>query len=218
MAENNSNTPFDDAYRTLAVKGKRLMIPLINYMFKQNYSMDTSIELKPNTAYKPDAKKVITDSKFWVGEKELYNVFIIEEQTEAKSDMPFRLYDYMLAHASQNLHDTYDSGRIIMPTVGVLNLRGDNENPKTMELVHTRGKIDVTMKSISMQKIENLDYLAEHNLFCLMPYYGFIIEDKLRNSDTKDAEILYKRELEKYNKILDQAVKEGKIDDKERFL
>ena len=84
--------------------------------------------------------------------------------------------------------------------------------------MHTRGKIDVTMKSISMQKIENLDYLAEHNLFCLMPYYGFIIEDKLRNSDTKDAEFLYKRELEKYNKILDQAVKEGKIDNKERFL
>ena len=31
MTENNSNTPFDDAYRTLSVKGKRLMIPLINY-------------------------------------------------------------------------------------------------------------------------------------------------------------------------------------------
>lgn len=218
MSENNSNTPFDDAYRTLSVKGKRLMIPLINYMFKQNYSMDTSIELHPNTAYKPDDKKIITDSKFIVGEKELYNVFIIEEQTNAKADMPFRLYDYMLAHASQNLHATYNDSKIIIPTVGVLNLRGDNKDVKTMKLVHTNGEIDVTMKSISMQKIQDLDYLAKHDLYCLMPYYGFIIEDKLRNSETKEAENLYKKELGKYSDILDQAVTKGKIDEKERFL
>ena len=218
MNENSSNTPFDDAYRTLSVKGKRLMIPLINYMFKQHYPMDTLIELKPNVVYKSDSKKLITDSEFVVGEKEVYNLFIIEEQTEAKTDMPFRLYDYMLAHASRNLHDTYDTGRIIIPTVGVLNLRGDNKDVKTMKLVHTNGEIDVTMKSISMKNIQDLDYLAKHDLYCLMPYYGFIIEDKLRNSETKDAEKLYRQELNKYYDILEQAVAKGKIDEKERFL
>ncbi|MBO6304946.1 MAG: hypothetical protein J6M62_07725 [Selenomonadaceae bacterium] len=210
MAENTSNTPFDDAYRTLSAKGTRLMIPLINYMFHQKYSMDVPITLLNNETNE-DNSKAITDSRFMVGDNHLYNIFIIEEQTNLDKDIPYRLYDYMLRHALSHLSKMYKNGKIILPSVGVLNLRDDNKDIKPMTLVHTNSEIDVTMKDISMQNVENLEKLAENKLYCLMPFYAFMMEKRLRNSDTEEAKKLYLQELSKYRDIIEKAKNNGDL-------
>lgn len=207
--ENVGNTPFDDVYRTLTVKATRLMIPLINYMFNQDYSMSTPIRLANNETPKNKGESTITDSRFVLANNEEYNIFIIEEQTNLDKNIEYRLYDYMLRHASDYLSKDFERGRIVLPSVGVLNLRGDNKNIKPMKVVHTNGEIDVTMKDISMQNVSNLEYLEEKNLYCLMPFYSFTIEDKLRKYENEAAKQLYKQELDKYYSIIQKAEQKG---------
>ena len=218
MAENTSNTPFDDVYRTLAVKTKRLMIPLINFMFNRQYPMDIPIVNLSNEAYTPENEKLCTDAKFAIGNREdvIYNIFIIEEQTNQDNTIPIRLYEYMLSHASSTLNDGYKHGKIIIPSVGVLNLRGNNEEIP-MKLVHTNGEIDVTMKNFSMKKSDGLEYLVEHKLYCLMPYFAFSIENRLKRADNETAKELYKAELEQYHSLLKKAQENGDISDDEAY-
>ncbi len=218
MAENTSNTPFDDVYRTLVVKTNRLMIPLINFMFNRQYPMDIPIVNLSNEAYTPENEKLCTDAKFAIGnrEDEIYNIFIIEEQTNQDNTIPIRLYEYMLSHASRSLNDTYKHGKIVIPSVGVLNLRGSNTEVP-MKLVHTNGEIDVTMKNFSMKKSDSLEYLVEHKLYCLMPYFAFSIENRLKQADNETAKELYKAELEQYHSLLKKAQENGDISDDEAY-
>ena len=43
MAKNNDSHIFDDVFRTMEEHIPELMLPLINEVFKSNYSMDTKV-------------------------------------------------------------------------------------------------------------------------------------------------------------------------------
>ena len=43
-----SNTPFDDVFKTLLYDHTRLVIPLINKAFHENYAGDERIEFRPH--------------------------------------------------------------------------------------------------------------------------------------------------------------------------
>ncbi len=61
-----SNTPFDDVFRTLLEKCKKLIIPVINEIFHTDYSLKENIEVLANEQFFIDGDggdvKRVTDS------------------------------------------------------------------------------------------------------------------------------------------------------------
>ena len=217
MAENTSNTPFDDAYRTLSAKGTRLMIPLINYMFRRHYPMNTPITLLDNET-EEDNSNIITNSKFMLGNGDLYNIFIVGEQTKLNKDVPYILYDYMLRYTLSHLSEMYKTGTIILPTVGVLNLYGNYNDIKTMKLLHTNAGINVTVSDLNLEEFPQLKDLVGFELYCLMPYHILLMEDRLKKVDNVIAKQL---SIEKFNEcitLLKKANENGDISDNEELL
>ena len=87
-------TPYDDVFRTLLERCSKLIIPVINEIFKTDYSMDEEIILVSNEHYiiegVGDTVKRITDSCIKVA-KRLYH---IECESNPQTGMEIRMMEY----------------------------------------------------------------------------------------------------------------------------
>ena len=62
----NYGTPYDDSFRTLLTDCKRLIVPLVNEMFGENWQETENVELYQNEVFITTGadEKRITDSNF----------------------------------------------------------------------------------------------------------------------------------------------------------
>ena len=67
---NSDNTPYDDAFKTLLIDCTRLIIPIINEIFGENYTGEEEIVLSANEHHlhgdDGDTKEKRTDSSFTI--------------------------------------------------------------------------------------------------------------------------------------------------------
>lgn len=85
----DTNTIFDDVFRTIVQKMPQLVIPLINEVFQTSYPDDVEIMQWRNEQVTKD-KKIITDSCLRIGNK----VYHIECQSTNDSTMAIRMIEY----------------------------------------------------------------------------------------------------------------------------
>ena len=85
----DTNTIFDDVFRTIVQKMPQLVIPLINEVFQTSYPDDVEIMQWRNEQVTKD-KKIITDSCLRIGNK----VYHIECQSTDDSTMAIRMIEY----------------------------------------------------------------------------------------------------------------------------
>ena len=65
-----SATPYDDVFRTMLVDCSKLVIPVINEMFDEDYTGDEEIRFRQNEHFEGQQdghlEKIITDSSFQI--------------------------------------------------------------------------------------------------------------------------------------------------------
>ena len=88
------NTIFDDVFRTMVQKMPQLLIPVINEVFKTNYTEQDYIDQSRNE-HMEQFGKVITDSISRIGHK----IYRIECQSTDDSTMVMRMIEYDFAIA-----------------------------------------------------------------------------------------------------------------------
>lgn len=86
----NYGTPYDDSFRTLLTDCKRLIVPLVNEMFGENWQETENVELYQNEVFITTGadEKRITDSNFTIGNSRRYH---IECQSSVDGTMTVRI-------------------------------------------------------------------------------------------------------------------------------
>ena len=91
-----SPTPYDDVFRTLVNDCTRLIIPLINEMFHEDYSGNETIRFFPNEHFlnQQDGaeKKRVTDSTFEIVSKVTKRYHLECESTGSGNSILIRLF------------------------------------------------------------------------------------------------------------------------------
>ena len=93
----NYGTPYDDSFRTLLTDCKRLIVPLVNEMFGENWQETENVELYQNEVFITTGadEKRITDSNFTIGNSRRYH---IECQSSVDGTMTVRIFELSLIH------------------------------------------------------------------------------------------------------------------------
>lgn len=211
----NFNTPYDDSFRTLLTDCKRLVVPLVNEMFGENWSESESVELFQNEAFVTagaDTKR-ITDSNFTIGKSRRYH---IECQSNPDGTMTVRVFEYASQIAITTAESDISKTVFTMPSSGILYLRCNENTPDYHIIeVHTPGG-NVSYK-VPIIKIKDytLEELLEKRLFFLIPFYFFNYSlDELEKNHEKIEE-MKQTYMNLWNK-LETCVQQGVITEFEK--
>ena len=188
----NSNTPYDDAFRTLLTDCSRLIIPVVNLMFHSNYSADEEVSLFQNESFITEGgeEKRITDSNFSIGSdhKTRYH---IECQSSTDGSIIVRIFEYATQVAISTASSTEKETKFTLPRSGILFLRSSKNTTEHMITVTAP-----TGESISypVPIIRICDYTLEQiinsRLWFLIPFYFFNYNlEEMESSDDMISEM-----------------------------
>ncbi len=200
------NTIFDDVFRTMVQKMPRLLIPVINEVFKTNYTEQDYFEQLRNE-HEEQFGKIVTDSIIKLGKK----IYHIECQSTEDSTMVIRMIEYDFAIA---LEQALQNGRpyeMNFPQTCVLYLRHSHTTPEYLELkVNLPDGYSFFYRTpiIKVQQYTK-DAIFQKKLLFFLPYYIMRYEKQLPEI-CKDSEkmklllkeyedIRYKLEVELYD-------------------
>ena len=140
----NTNTPFDNAFRSMYTRCGKLVLFLLNEAFGATYDGSEQIRFLQNEAFLPlvdsEGKKVtqdkrISDSQFEVTDHNGHKRrFQIECQSSADTSMSLRVLEYNLAFARSNAEITRTKVRAQIQNVAVLYLRVNDNTPDVYEI------------------------------------------------------------------------------------
>lgn len=186
-----SNTPYDDAFRTLVTKGGNLIIPFINELFKSDKPIqpDAVIVHEANEQFlnigNGEQEKTIVDSIVIIN-GEAYH---IECQSTDDGTILVRIakYDWMIA--MRHSHIEGNRIRIPLPHSGLLYLRKTTQTPDSLYVNYygpSGHELEYPVKVVALADY-TLDDLIEKNLVFLLPFYLFNLEKDLKDFDKQES-------------------------------
>ena len=158
----DTNTIFDDVFRTIVQKMPQLVIPLINEVFQTSYPDDVEIMQWRNEQVTKD-KKIITDSCLRIGNK----VYHIECQS------------------------TDDSTILRFPHSAVLQLRENSNTPDILNvklIFADGGTYDYQVPVVKVSAYTK-DNIFEKKLLMLLPFYVMRYEKKKKDLGENPKEL-----------------------------
>lgn len=188
------NTPYDDVFRTLLNDCSSLIIPIINEVFRENYTGDEQIIFSPNEHFfnKQDGEedKRITDTNFKITGTEAKK-YHWECQSCADSSMLVRFWEYDTQIALDEGEIKGNILTVTLPHSAVLFLRYDASTPDNMKIIIiTPGgsvSYDIPVMKSQLYRIEEI---FEKRLLFLIPFYIFSHENRFeeydKNTDSLD--------------------------------
>ena len=211
MTDRNNTiaTPYDNAYRTLLTHCRRLIIPLVNEMFDEDYTINDQIELLQNERFVSGANKIITDSHFIIAGRRYH----IECQSTLDGTMLIRVFEYDAQIALDDSTFQGNSFTVRFPESGILFLRHSSDTPDEMliNISVPRGSVSYKVPVLKAQEYD-LDNIFEKKLFFLLPFHLFIFEkdmEQIENSEEKLAE--FRNYYQELRMKLEAACEHGEI-------
>ena len=210
------NTPYDDVFRTLLNDCRRLIIPVINEIFHEDFSGDEEIVFMPETHFlnQQDGgeEKRVTDTSFKIVGKE-EKKFLYECQSTADSSMLVRIFEYSTQIALDQGEIVGDTLKVEIPHSAILFLRCDTSTPDQMgiEMRTPGGTVRFDVLVMKSQRY-GIDEIFEKNLLFLIPFYIFSHESRFveYNKDKGKLEILKAEYIDIRNR-LDDLLESGQI-------
>ncbi|MCI8491362.1 MAG: hypothetical protein HFJ04_14195 [Lachnospiraceae bacterium] len=169
---------YDNVFKTMKSKHKRLFISVINDIFEKNYPMDAKVETLPSEGYltesetadgSKDIEEQISDFLIKIGSE----IYILECQSYDDGSMAIRIAEYAFIVARQ--FATWDIGRaaIPMPRFSVIYVKRTEKTPKKTILTFmfpdgqevTYESENVILEDFTRERI------IEKRLFPYIPFY-----------------------------------------------
>ncbi|MBQ3545563.1 MAG: hypothetical protein IJA34_11370 [Lachnospiraceae bacterium] len=211
-----TNTPYDDVYRTLLQECKVLIIPVINEVFKTNYKGTDTINLEENEIFIDffgESTKKITDSSFSIESSNEKRHYHIECQSSSDGSMIIRMYEYdsQIALKHSMLKDYILE--VEFPESALIYLRHNKNTPDTMKIKISTpgGKVCYDIPTLKVKKYD-IDTIFKKNLLFLIPFYIFTYEDSLEEIDNTEEKLFQlKKEYSNIVLRLNMLCEEGII-------
>ena len=187
---------YDNVFKTMKMKHKRLFISVINDVFKKNYPTDMNVEILPSEGYlteneTPDGSKEveeqISDFLIRIGS----DVYLLECQSYDDGSMAIRIAEYAFIVARQ--FATWDIGHatIPMPRFSVIYVRRTDRTPKTTTItfVFPDGQIvDYRSDNVILDELTK-EYIVERRLFPYIPFYIARYEEAIASEGVIDQAV-----------------------------
>lgn len=186
----NDNTPYDDVFRTLLEKCTRLIIPVINEVFKTSYSMDEPIRLLANEHFVPGGKKSwkrVTDSCILIRN----HCYHLECESKSSRAIVIRMIEYDFHIALQNQREEIGEYFLSFPDAAVIFLRNASAIPGNMvvNIAFPDGqKIKYKLPAVKVQEYTK-EALFDKKLLFFIPYYIMRFEKKIDNINRDDKKL-----------------------------
>ena len=207
---------YDGAFRTILNDCRKLIIPVINEIFREEYTGEEKIEFLPNEHFLDQQdeadKERITDTNFRVIGKITKKYHLECESSLPDGKITIRLFEYDAQIALDEGEVTEETLTVTFPNTAVLYLRNYKKTPDKMKyVIVTPGG---TVKyDIPLMKVQNytLDDIFEKRLLLLIPFYIFSHEKNFPeyNSNEQKLEKLkseYRYILERLDELEQQGV------------
>jgi hypothetical protein len=208
---------YDSAFRTVLNDCRKLIIPLLNVAFGENYTGDEKVEFYPNEHFikqqdEMDIKR-ITDTNFAVygigGIKKKYHW---ECQSTPDSKIVIRLFEYDAQIALDEGDVSGERLTVEFPHTAVLYLRGGKNVDNYRFTIKTPGgTVEYDVPLIKMQQY-SLDEIFEKKLYMLIPFYIFTKESEFQECE-ENADKLEKLKGEYQDIVnrLEQLLEDGEM-------
>ena len=194
---------------------KRLIVPLVNEMFGENWQETENVELYQNEVFITTGadEKRITDSNFTIGNSRRYH---IECQSSVDGTMTVRIFEYSTQIAITTAESDVSKTVFTMPASGILYLRCNDSTPDSHEIVVNTPGGTVSYK-IPIVKIKDysLDDMLSKKLFFLIPFYFFNYSLEKMEKDHALIEDMKNTYLKLWDQ-LESLVQQGKISEFEK--
>ena len=208
---------YDGAFRTILNDCRKLIIPVINEIFKEHYTGEEEIRFFPNEHFldQQDAadKERITDTNF-----QIIGRIVKKYHLECESSLPdgkitIRLFEYDAQIALDEGEVTEETLTVTFPNTAVMYLRAYKKTPDKMKyvIVTPGGTVQYDVPIMKVQSY-SLDEIFEKRLLMLIPFYIFSHEksfSEYNNNEQKLEEL--KAEYRIILERLDDLEKQGII-------
>lgn len=172
---------YDGAFRTILNDCRKLIIPVINEIFGEEYTGDEKIEFLPNEHFidQQDAvdKERITDTNFRITGRIIKKYHLECESSLPDGRITVRLFEYDAQIALDEGEVTEETLTVTFPNTAVLYLRTYKNTPDKMKyVIITPG--GTVRYDVPVMKVQNytLDDIFEKRLLLLIPFYIFSYE------------------------------------------
>ncbi len=169
---------YDNVFKTMKMKHKRLFISVINDVFKKNYPMNAKVEVLPSEGY-------LTENETEDGSKEIEEqisdflikiggeVYLLECQSYDDGSMAIRIAEYAFIVARQ--FAAWDIGHAVipMPQFSVIYIKKTDKTPKatTITFQFPDGQtVDYVSENVIIENLTR-EHIIEKRLFPYIPFY-----------------------------------------------
>jgi hypothetical protein len=210
---------YDNVFKTMKSRHKRLFISVINETFGKHYSMDTKVEALPSEGYltegetadgSKDIEEQISDFVIRI-ENEIY---LLECQSYDDGSMAIRIAEYAFIIARQ--FATWDIGHatVPMPRFAVIYVKRTERTPKKTTITFTfpdGQRVDYESDNVILEEFTK-EYIVEKRLFPYIPFYIVRYEKELTAEGNIENAV---KDLEYFRNEMIRLHKENKLSDDE---
>ena len=209
---------YDNVFKTMKSKHKRLFISVINDVFGKEYPLDIKVEVLPSEGY-------LTESETADGSKEIEEqisdflikigseVYLLECQSYDDGSMAIRIAEYAFIVARQ--FATWDIGHatIPMPRFSVIYVKRTERTPKTTKITFTfpdSQEVNYESPNVILEEFTK-EYIVEKKLFPYIPFYIARYEKDMISEGSIENAV---RDLEYFRNELIRLYEGGGVDRK----
>ena len=207
---------YDGAFRTILNDCRQMIIPVINEIFKEDYTGNEKIEFHPNEHFigQQDVadKERITDTNFVIYERKKKKYHLECESSLPDGRMTIRLFEYDAQIALDEGEVINEILTVTFPNTAVLYLRNYKKTPDKMRYVIKTpgGTVEYDVPIMKVQEY-TLEDIFSKGLLLLIPFYIFSHEKnfKVYNSNEQrlaDLKEEYQNILERLDKLEQEGI------------
>ena len=195
---------YDNVFKTLKMKHKRLFVPVINDVFDRNYPKDVKVDILSSEGYLTEAETAdgsknieeqISDFLLRI-ENEIY---LLECQSYDDGSMAIRIAEYAFIVARQFASWDIGHATIPMPRFSIIYVKRTKRTPKTTTITFTfpDGRtVDYKSDNVILEDFTK-EKVVEKRLFPYIPFYIARYENEISsegNIENVIEELTYFRE------------------------
>lgn len=169
---------YDNVFKTMKSKHKRLFISVINDVFGKDYPMDIKVEMLPSEGFLTENETIdgskeieeqISDFVMKIGSE----VYLLECQSYDDGSMAIRIAEYAFIVARQFAVWDIGHATIPMPRFSVIYIKKTDRTPKKTTITFTfpDGQIvNYESNNVILEEFTK-EYIIEKRLFPYIPFY-----------------------------------------------
>lgn len=185
---------YDNVFKTMKSKHKRLFISVINDTFGKNYPLNTKVEMLPSEGYltesetadgSKDIEEQISDFVIKIGSE----IYLLECQSYDDGSMAIRIAEYAFIVARQ--FATWDIGHatVPMPRFSVIYVKRTENTPKMTIITFTfpdGQEVNYESANVILEELTK-EYIVEKRLFPYIPFYIARYEKEILSGNIENA-------------------------------